>query len=842
MIAKKLGVAPQPGVSHRLAVQRAGDIAQLRYELTLRIPAERSRPIVGRNVLRFHLEAVARPLIIDFEPDGETEAALVVNGMTVPTAAVAGHLVVPAECLRRGENAVEIEFRAGETPLNRGDDLLYSLFVPARARQALPCFDQPDLKGRWSITLEHPAAWQAVSNAAELQRATADGRTLVRFAATAPLPTYLVAFAVGDLRIETAERGGRTMRMFHRENDDARVAGNRQALFDLHARAIEALERYTGIDYPFDKFDLLLVPAFQFGAMEHPGCIFHRAEQLLLDHSATEQQQLARAHVIAHETAHIWFGDLVTMRWFDDVWTKEVFANFIAARVVATMFPQVGHELQFFLSHHRGAYAVDRSAGANPIRQPLANLDQAGSLYGPIIYLKSPVVMRQLQALLGEQPFRDGVRDYLRRHAFGNATWDDLIAALAPRAGANLRAWSRAWIDQPGRPTIATVLEVDGHGRLRRLVLRQSDPQGRGRRWPQQLRVTVGNAAGQRHIVADLVGDGLDLTAQLGDDKVAYVLPGGEGWGYGDFQLEPASQAYLGANLENLDTALTRGVAWDALWEAMLAGRLRPQVAYDTALRTLAREPEQQLVAAVLEDLQTLWWRWLPASRRQALAPALEQLLRGKTEQAAAPGWQATWFAALRSVAITPASAAWLRALWGREASIAGLPLEERDETAIALALAVRAVDGVEALLDAQLERLANGDRRARLAFIRGAVAADPAVRARWFAALAEPAMRRQEVWVSDGLALLHHPLRAADSATLVRPALDLLLDVHHSGDLFFEARWLAGVLNGHSSPAVAAEVVAVLAALPPGYPPRLRARLLTAADPLFRAAGARRD
>jgi aminopeptidase N len=235
--------------------------------------------------------------------------------------------VIPAARLRRGENTVRIDFRAGDAPLNRSDDLLYTWFVPANARRSIPCFDQPDLKGRWTLTLEHPAQWQSVANGAERDRQRIGDRVRVRFQPTRPLPTYVMGFVVGDMKIETATRAGRTMRMLHRETDAAKLARNREALFDLHA---QALERYTGIPYPFGKFDFVLVPAFLPGAMEHAGNIAYKAENLLLDESATETELLARAHLIAHETAHMWFGNLVTMRWFDDVWTKEVFANFIA--------------------------------------------------------------------------------------------------------------------------------------------------------------------------------------------------------------------------------------------------------------------------------------------------------------------------------------------------------------------------------------------------------------------------------------------------------------------------------------------------------------------------------
>ena len=242
----------------------------------------------------------------------------------------------------------------------------------------------------------------------------------------------------------------------------AKVARNREAIFDLHAAALEWLERYAGIPYPFGKFDFVLVPSFQFGGMEHPGSIFYNASSLLLDPSATTNQKLGRASLIAHETAHMWFGDLVTMRWFDDVWMKEVFANFMAAKIVNPTFPEINHELRFLYAHYPAAYDVDRTAGTNPIRQRLDNLNEAGSLYGAIIYQKAPIVMRQLEMIVTPDGLRDGLREYLKQHAFGNATWPDLIALLDRRTPEDLAAWSRAWVEEAGRPIIATELTESG--------------------------------------------------------------------------------------------------------------------------------------------------------------------------------------------------------------------------------------------------------------------------------------------------------------------------------------------------------------------------------------------
>src|SRR5512132_2791799 len=358
---------PGPGVPLPLAEERAGRISDLRYELHFSVPREMTAAVTGQATIRFTLAGATRPLALDFTgtPPGRAQ----VNGRDAQLTAAAEHLIVPASALREGANEIDVAFTATDAALNRNPEFMYTLFVPARARLTFPCFDQPDLKARYTLALEIPSDWVALANGAETSREARDGRTSIRFAQTQPLPTYLFAFAAGKFQIETAERNGRTLRMFHRETDAAKVARNRDAVFDLHAAALAWLERYTAIPYRFGKFDFLLVPSFQFGGMEHAGAIFYNASGLLLDQSATQNQKLNRASVIAHETAHMWFGDLVTMRWFNDVWMKEVFANFMAAKIVNPSFPEINHELRFLYAHYPSAYDVDRTLGSNAIRQ-----------------------------------------------------------------------------------------------------------------------------------------------------------------------------------------------------------------------------------------------------------------------------------------------------------------------------------------------------------------------------------------------------------------------------------------------------------------------------------------
>ena len=833
----------ETGVSQALATERASVIRDLQYDLTFSISASRSDPVRGRAVVQLTLQAPSR-LVFDFAQPRRNVQRISIAGADAGADFVNGHIVIPAKATRAGVNRIEIEFVAGDEALNRNDEFLYTLFVPSRARLAFPCFDQPDLKARYRLKLSVPVGWRAVANGAAVESDTARPgeaeTTAVEFEQTPPLPTYLFAFAAGRFSIETATRNGRVYRMFHRETDAAKVARNRDALFDLHASALAWLETYTSIPYPWGKFDFVLIPSFQFGGMEHAGAILYNASGLMLDESATQNQLLERASVIAHETAHMWFGDLVTMRWFDDVWMKEVFANFMAAKIVNPSFPEVNHELRFLLAHHPAAYQVDRTPGTNPIRQSLANLDDAGQLYGAIIYQKAPVVMRQLELIVGEDAFRDGLREYLKRFSHGNATWTDLIRILDVRTSRDLMAWSRAWVEERGRPTFTTRPRVNERGRLEGLELRLDDPLDRGLVWPQRLHVVLGYPGAPRRVPVDVSSRTTLVPVPAGADPPLYVLPSGDGVGYGLFLLDEGTRDYLLAHIEDIPDAVTRGTAWVTMWDNLVERRVDSGELLAAAMRALPGESDEQNAQRVLAYATRIFWRYLPPEQRRGQSGALEATLRAGIDRARTQSQKAAWFNAYRDTVLSADGLAWLERVWRREETVPGLTLAEPDEIALALELAVREVPRWDEILRTQAGRTQNPDRKARFEFVMPSLSADPAVRENAFARLASVENRRREPWVLESLQYLNHPLRDPHARHFVLPALGLLREIRQTGDIFFPTRWMESTLGGHTSPEVAG-VVEDFLARELEYPQRLRWTILTAADELFRATRAAR-
>jgi len=509
----------------------------------------------------------------------------------------------------------------------------------------------------------------------------------------------------------------------------------------------------------------------------------------------------------------------------------------MAAKIANPMFPDLDHDVRFLLQHYPSAYDVDRTAGANPIRQPLENLNDAGTLYGPIIYNKAPIVMRQLEALLGAEQFRAGLREYLSRYAFANATWDDLIAILDKRTDDDLAAWSRIWVDEPGRPTISTDLQLEA-GRITTLRFAQTDSseRERARVWTQRLQVTLGYENGARISVLNMNTNAVDMPGAGGLPAPLYVLANGEGIGYGLFKPHPATRQFFLQHIPDVGNALTRATAWLTLWDDLLEGGTRPTDLFTLMLRALPQEPEEQIVERMLGYAQDLYWRYLPPAARRTAAAEFERVLLNGMNAAAGTSLKSAYFNAYRRSVTTAEGLARLERIWRRQEAVSGLTFAEPDDINMAQELALRNVKTTGEILDEQLGKIRNADRRARLAFVTPALSSDPGTRDAFFEALQRQENRQHEPWVVDALRFLNHPLRQEHAQRYIQRSLEWLPEVQRTGDIFFPSRWTAAVLDGHNSGSAAATVRAFLEAHS-DYPPRVRQIIEQAADRLFRAA-----
>ncbi|MDA9301152.1 M1 family aminopeptidase, partial [bacterium] len=490
---------------------------------------------------------------------------------------------------------------------------------------------------------------------------------------------------------------------------------------------------------------------------------------------------------------------------------------------------------RFHTAHHPSAYAVDRTAGANAIGQSLENLRYSGTLYGAIIYQKAPSVMRHLENLIGPDVLREGLREYLEDNAYGNATWPQLIALLDSKTALNLDAWNKAWVYEAGRPRIVVTREGGGELSPAQFVVRQEDPAGMGRIWPQKLSLlAITNNSQTMHSI-ELGSDAVVIPAPAGDASAAMILlPNASGIEYADFVLDPQSQNGLLRDIGSIEPPVARGAAWTTLWEEVQEGRLAAGLYLDTALGELPAEQNELIINRVLGTLDESYWLRLDTQARLAVSGPLEAMLWREVESTLrGTSARAAFYRSYRALTTTDTGVERLIRLWEGDEEVAGLPLSEADMIALVSGLALRRVDGSERRLDEQEARIKNTDRLARYRFVRPSLSDSDEARDALFTSFANADNRTNEPWVLEAMRNLQSPLRGG-SPHLILPALNLVEEIQETGDIFFPGRWLDATL-GQTSSKRAAEIVGGYLANNPQLSPRLANKLLQSADVLLR-------
>lgn len=823
------GSLTESGVSRELASFRKEQLKDVRYQLFFSLPASKQEPVKGVVGVSLRLTGKV-PVILDFRGTAEQITALQLNGEEVLYRVENEHIILSAEDVVEGENQVNIAFTPSDQSLNRREEFLYTLLVPDRARTLFPCFDQPDMKSIFTLALEIPADWQAVANGAILTTDTTSvtGRKLIRFRGTEPLSTYLFSFVAGKLVRETYTRGEREISLYHRETDPEKIAQCPEIAGEVFD-ALEWLEDYTAIPYPFAKYDLIILPGFQYGGMEHTGATLYNDGRMFLDEHPTLNDKLGRSALIAHETSHMWFGDYVTMEWFDDVWTKEVFANYFASQIVEPLFPQVNHRLNFIRDYLPPAYSEDRTRGANPIKQILPNLNQAGLAYGNIIYDKSPVMMEMLIRRMGKDTFQKGIRDYLKKYAYGNATWDGLISILDLYTEEDLTRWSQVWVNEKGMPEITAEIS-DG-----RLIVSQSDPFGRGLYWPQALSYQVICGKDSQQISIELRGDAKTASQKLDfhpnptdPEEIPIILPNTDGRGYGFFCLNEQEAIRLFPYLLTSPDEVLKGSLLITLYENLLHKNISPEWYREAMLEYTSRETNSLLFSMALGYIGNCQ-RWYPQD-----AIPLEAALWRMVEQNPVASHRLQAFRLYRSIATSPEAIRRMYTLWKNKQEPAGCPLSENDYIQLSYVLALRMPVHADEILAIQQSRITNPDRRKEYAFISPSLSPRKTERDSVFTALLLPENRRIEPWASAALAYLNHPLRQKEAIAYIRPALEIMPEVQKTGDIFFPTAWVRALLSGHTSVEAKAEVDRFFATYP-DFPEMLSNKVKQQADHLYR-------
>jgi aminopeptidase N len=758
------------GVSKDLADHRKANISNVIYDLTFNIPANMSEKVTGKNVITFDLEEKT-DVILDFQ-GGFNGTCYVISGKRAKRRqAVATyqneHIVIPMKYLQEGTNKVELSFTCLDKALNRHQDYMYTLFVPDHARSAYPCFDQPDLRARYLTEINAPKGWKTI---------TSDG--------CCPLPTYLYSFAAGNFFEKTGTRDGRVMRALYRETDPEKVA-QLDRVFDEAAQALKWMEGYTGIANPFaDKYGILILPGYQFGGMEHPGAIHLNDRRIFLDKNATQEELLSRSELIAHETAHLWFGDLVAMKWFEDVWAKEVFANFMASKITRRQYNKVDHDLNFIKTYQAKAIAIDRTEGTHPIAQELQNINHASLLYDNIIYDKAPVMMRMLEDMMEAPVMQRGLQAYLADNAYDNASWDDLIKALekvAPTLG--IRQFSDVWVKQKGMPVINTTYR-DGQ-----IIVTQTDPYRRGICWPQKFQIKL---------IYDL-GTSRTLTVDMDRPVVTFnvvrkpdfIIPNYNGRGYGYFTLDDEYTQKMPLRLLTTRSDLNRYALLLTIHDNYLRGKVTPSY-FGELYRMMSKEKNPLIMSTAIDHMFKIASDMTMEQRKTLELCMMDLLDENRSKEC-----RLLIIRKLAANAVSPEVLEKISKLLNAHSDPA---FNEHDYMEMAYHLAIMYPDQREDILSKERAYLKTEELRNEFDYVSRACDPNAEARTKVFNSLLEPENRQHEPWALHLLRLLNTDIYEPHSNLYISSSLKSLPYIQTTSDIFFPANWMKNLLAGHKS------------------------------------------
>jgi aminopeptidase N len=845
---------PEAGVSRALAASRALRVSDLRYELHLDL-RQHADTMSGTEVVTFNLSPAATQadLWLDFR-DGSVNN-LRINGVSSNAPVVNGHFNVGGPILHSGTNRVELAFTSriatAGAAITRYDDkednseYLYSLFVPMDASMAFPCFDQPDLKARFTLTVNAPMEWTVLSNT-KMQVAYVNGQSAqMHFAETQPISTYLFAFAAGNWKNVHPVEGKPSV--WVRASQVKRAEPEIPQLQDITARGMAWLTDYFQQPFPFPKYDIILIPGFPFGGMEHAGATFLREDGVLFRSAPTASDRFGRDILTLHELTHQWFGDLVTMRWFDDLWLKEGFAQYMAYRAQNALQPNSGAWKHFYEDIKPLAYGIDETPGTTPIFQDIPNLKDAKSAYGAIVYQKAPSILKQLEFRLGETAFRDGLRIYLKDHAYANAQWSDLVEALHVSSGQDVRTWADAWVLRRGMPEVTTSWTCNA-GKLTSLKLHQSDVLPAGFVWPITSDVALGSSLFHHNTVEGIkvawnTADS-DVTQAVGHACPEFVFANAGDQAYGRYLLDAKSeQAVLSSIVPSSATAmansapdpLLRSMLWGSLWENVRVAKSAPSSYVKLALRNLPSESDETLARIQGGHSTTALHFYMTDKSRAVYAPKLEAIATDRMLHAPTQGLRIIHFRLLNGATETPAARSTLKHLLTGDLTVPGVDLRPLDRWGLVGKLIAQGDPEASTFFEAERKRDTSGDGQ-KFAFSVQAGTPTEAAKKAYFAEYEKPAAdagAKQEDWLTQSLGSFNAWNQSALTLPYLRDSLELLPEIKRDRKIFYLGAWLGAFMNGQSSPAALDVVHKWLSE--PGSDPDLRRKVLEYSDELER-------
>nr|WP_197688107.1 MULTISPECIES: aminopeptidase N [unclassified Actinoplanes] len=599
------------------------------------------------TVVRFGCTRPGATTFVDLAVPGLRRAVL--NGVPLPATAYdadRGRITLPD---LPADNELRIEAvgaysRTGEG-LHRFTDpvddgvYLYTQLAPADAHRVFACFDQPDLKAPVTLTVLAPAGWQVAGNTAGTASPAGGDTARWEFPPTPPLPTYAVAVVAGDYHVVADEYPSIPLRLWCRRS----LAGSLDAaeLFAITKAGFGFFRDAFEVPYPFGKYDQVFVPDFNLGAMENAGCVTVH-EKYVFRSRVTGLMYERRAETLLHEMAHMWFGDLVTMAWWDDLWLNESFATFAGVLALVEATRWTDGWTTFANLRKAEAYRQDQLPSTHPVAADIADIRAIEVSFDAITYLKGASVLKQLVAYVGQEEFLAGVRTYFRAHAWGNTTLPDLLQALEKSSGRDLRPWAEQWLENPGVNVLRPVATVDAAGRYTAFAVRQE----RGPRCPVLrshrlaiglYRLGPGGLVRTDRLELDVAGELTEITELTGAEQPDLLLINDDDLTYAKIRFDDRSLATVLTRITELTDPLARALCWAALWDLVRDGELPADRFAYTVAAALPVLIDGTLLQTLLDQARTALHRFVAPARRAELLARLAEATAAELT-AAEPG------------------------------------------------------------------------------------------------------------------------------------------------------------------------------------------------------------
>ena len=634
------------------------------------------------------------------------------------------------------ENLLEIELEGVYS--NTGEGLhrfvdpsdnevyLYTQFETGDARRMYPCFDQPDQKATFTISTITPKHWEIISNyeVGSVKDLGADTKH-TQFKVSQVISTYVTAIVAGPYQyVKDEYKGEKTIplgiyarKSFFQYVDAANI-------FEITKQGFAYFEKTFGLAYPFGKYDQLAVAEYNWGAMENVGCVTFHEDVLIFRSKVTESKHLGRASTILHEMAHMWFGDLVTMKWWEDLWLNESFAEWASYMATSEATKYTHAWTEFNALRKNWAYRQDQLSSTHPIAVAMEDLEAVRTNFDGISYAKGASVLQQLVEHVGRQNFIDALRIYFAKHAYKNTTLNDLMVELEATSGRDLKPWAKTWLQTAGVNTLRPEISVND-GTYSAIAVKQEAPTmpvGSKELRPHRLKVALfdiadGALVRRKSVALDIAGALTPVTELVGEKVADLVLINDGDLSYAKLRFDERSIATLKSHLGKLNDPLARALIWASLWDSVRDGELSTSDYLTIALNALADESDISIVTMTITQLDTAIWQYSDPGKRQGLrlilANAMEKFL-----DCAKPGsdHQLQFAKAFADSAVTPEQNERIKSVLG--GSVSGLAIDADLRWYLFICAIKRGVLGASDI-DAELARdnTAHGKQNAAYAF-----------------------------------------------------------------------------------------------------------------------------